>query len=84
MPREVTRGGRLSTREREVSELLAQGCSNPEIAKALFISVPTTKVHVRHIFEKLGVHSRAEVATLLAEEAHLGDVNEPTSFDRRA
>ena len=36
MPREVTRGGRLSAREHEVSELLAQGCSNPEIARALF------------------------------------------------
>jgi DNA-binding NarL/FixJ family response regulator len=75
MPREITRGGRLSAREHEVGELLAQGCSNPEIAKALFISVPTTKVHVRHIFEKLGVHSRAEVATLLAEEARLRDAD---------
>jgi ATP/maltotriose-dependent transcriptional regulator MalT len=73
MPREVTRGGKLSAREYEVSQLLAQGRSNPEIAKALFISLPTAKVHVRHIFEKLGVHSRAEVAALLAEEGDLGE-----------
>ena len=53
---------RLSSREQEVYELLAQGRTNHEIAKALFISDSTTKVHVRHIFEKLGVHSRAEAA----------------------
>lgn len=62
MPRELRRGEGLSPREREVYELLAQGRSNREIAKTLFISESTTKVHVRHIFEKLGVHSRAEAA----------------------
>jgi DNA-binding NarL/FixJ family response regulator len=56
-PREL-----LSAREQEVYDLLVQGRSNLEIAKTLFISVSTTKVHVRHIFEKLGVHSRAEAA----------------------
>ncbi len=60
MPRELRRAEGLSKREREVFELMAQGRSNPEIARALFISASTTKVHVRHIFEKLGVHSRAE------------------------
>jgi DNA-binding NarL/FixJ family response regulator len=62
MPRELRRNEVLSQREREVYELLVQGRTNKEIASALFISESTTKVHVRHIFEKLGVHSRAEAA----------------------
>ena len=53
MPRELRKTEGLSNREREVYELMAQGRSNREIAKALFISESTTKVHVRHIFEKL-------------------------------
>jgi DNA-binding NarL/FixJ family response regulator len=62
MPRELRRGGQLSPREKEVYDLLTQGRSNREIATTLFISESTTKVHVRHIFEKLGVHTRAEAA----------------------
>jgi ATP/maltotriose-dependent transcriptional regulator MalT len=62
MPREIRRGTVLSPRERDVYELLIQGRTNRDIAKTLFISESTAKVHVRHIFEKLGVHSRAEAA----------------------
>jgi LuxR family transcriptional regulator, maltose regulon positive regulatory protein len=65
---QMKRGGRLSIREREVCQLLALGKSNREIASALFISESTTKVHVRHIFEKLGARTRAEVAALLTED----------------
>jgi DNA-binding NarL/FixJ family response regulator len=58
----VTRppGEVLSPRELEVLGLMAQGRRNREIATALFIAESTVKVHVRHIFERLGVRSRAE------------------------
>jgi ATP/maltotriose-dependent transcriptional regulator MalT len=60
MPRELRRKEGLTRRELEVYELLAQGRSNRAIAETLFIAESTAKLHVRHIFEKLGVHSRAE------------------------
>jgi DNA-binding NarL/FixJ family response regulator len=68
MPRETRPRQRLSPREQDVYDLLAEGRANREIAKALFISESTTKVHVRHIFEKLGVHTRAEAARLASSD----------------
>ncbi len=50
----------LTPRELEVLELLAEGLSNAEIARRLYISPSTTKVHVHHILEKLGSKSRFE------------------------
>jgi ATP/maltotriose-dependent transcriptional regulator MalT len=48
----------LSRRELEVYELMTQGLTNREIARLLYIEESTTKVHVHHIFDKLGVRSR--------------------------
>ena len=58
--------GRLSAREREVLQLVAQGASNKEIAKNLFIGETTVKAHLRSIIEKLHVKNRAEAAALAA------------------
>ena len=58
----------LSPRESEVHELLAQGLKNEEIANLLYISLSTVKVHVKHIYEKLGVRSRLEAARALRDD----------------
>jgi DNA-binding CsgD family transcriptional regulator/tetratricopeptide (TPR) repeat protein len=60
---ELARFG-LTEREREVLRLLAAGQSNPEIARALFISAKTVSVHVSNLLAKLGVSGRVEAAAV--------------------
>ena len=57
----------LSPREREVLQLLVQGQTNREIAEHLFLSVSTVKIHVEHIFAKLGVSDRTQAAVRAIE-----------------
>jgi DNA-binding NarL/FixJ family response regulator len=57
----------LSKREREVLELLSQGLLNKEIARLLFISESTVKVHVRKICQKLGARTRTEAVMRACE-----------------
>jgi len=52
----------LSRRERDVYELLCDGLGNAEIGRRLFITEGTVKVHVHHIFDKLGIRSRTALA----------------------
>jgi LuxR family maltose regulon positive regulatory protein len=68
VPRAAKRATTLTPRESEVHDLLAQGLTNEEIARLLFISLSTTKVHVKHIYEKLGVRSRLEAARALRDD----------------
>ena len=60
----------LTKREREVLRWLAEGLTNPQIAKRLVVSLPTVNTHVASIFNKLGVTSRS-AATRYAVEHHL-------------
>ena len=68
VPRAARRAAELTPRETEVHELLAQGLTNEEIARRLYISLSTTKVHVKHIYDKLGVRSRLEAARALRDD----------------
>jgi LuxR family transcriptional regulator, maltose regulon positive regulatory protein len=61
----------LSGRELEVLGLLAEGMTNREIAKHLFIAESTAKLHVHHILGKLSVRTRTEAALIAAR--HAGD-----------
>jgi DNA-binding CsgD family transcriptional regulator len=61
-----TPGTTLSAREREVAELVAAGKRNRDVAAALFLSEKTVESHLARIYDKLGVRSRAALATLLA------------------
>jgi DNA-binding CsgD family transcriptional regulator len=56
----------LSRREREVLPLLAQGLSNPAIARQLFITPKTAEHHVGSILNKLGLRNRAQAAVFAA------------------
>ena len=58
----VDRGpGGLSSREREVAQLVARGLSNREIADALVLTERTVESHLTHIFGKLGLRSRSQL-----------------------
>jgi ATP/maltotriose-dependent transcriptional regulator MalT len=59
--------GPLTPREVQVANLIAQGFTNRQVAEALVISERTAETHARNIREKLGVRSRAQIATWIAE-----------------
>lgn len=50
----------LSKRELEILDLIAQGCSNEEIAKRIFVSLSTVKTHNQNLFLKLDVKRRTQ------------------------
>lgn len=59
----------LTAREADVLELLQDGRTNAQIAQALSIGLETVRTHARHIYGKLGVGSRRELATLSSARA---------------
>ena len=59
----------LTTREREILQLLADGMSNADVATQLFISQETVKSHVRHILAKLEADTRTHAVAIALREA---------------
>ena len=68
-PSLITESVRMTRRERQVIELIADGFSNKEIANKLHISTYTVKSHVHNILEKLALHTRVQIA----KYAHISD-----------
>jgi DNA-binding CsgD family transcriptional regulator len=61
----LTGPGALTSTERQVAGLAAEGRSNRQIAQHLFLTLPTVETHLRHAFRKLGITSRGELAAQL-------------------
>jgi DNA-binding NarL/FixJ family response regulator len=57
----------LTEREMEVLRYIAEGCSNPEIARRLYLSPNTLKAHSQNIFMKLNVHNRLQAVNRARE-----------------
>lgn len=60
--------GGLTAREREVATLVARGCSNREIAAALYVGERTVETHVSNIMAKLGCEGRARIAAWAVQQ----------------
>ena len=58
---------RLTRREQQIAELVAEGLSNRDIASRLVVSQRTAEAHVEHILTKLGFNSRAQIAAWVVE-----------------
>jgi len=67
----------LSRRESEVALLVSEGLSNREIARRLFIAERTAEYHVESIRNKLGVHSRTQIAVWITESRATGTASAP-------
>lgn len=68
-PATLNESVRMTKRERQVIELIADGCTNKEIAQKLHLSTYTVKSHVHNILEKLSLSTRVQVA----KHAHISD-----------
>ena len=62
----------LTDTERRVTDLVVQGLSNRQVANRVFLSTHTIAFHLRHIFWKLGVTSRVQLARIAAEQDTAG------------
>ena len=62
----------LTPTEMKVAALVAEGLTNPQVGSRLFISRHTVDSHLRHVYAKLGVANRAELATRVARQDGAG------------
>ncbi len=67
---DVLEAVRMTPRERQVINLIAEGMSNKEISARLHVAVHTVKSHVRNVMEKLALHSRLQIAAYVHSETH--------------
>src|SRR5687767_12875287 len=74
----------LTTREQEVFRLIANGLSNPEIAKELYISDTTVKTHITHILQKLNLRDRVQAVVLAYQSGVLETDARPPGDERSA
>jgi DNA-binding CsgD family transcriptional regulator/tetratricopeptide (TPR) repeat protein len=74
---------RLTETERRVAGLVVQGQTNREVATAMFVTENTVQTHLRHIFQKLGVRSRTELAARLLSASARSAVNGGLPPDQR-
>jgi DNA-binding CsgD family transcriptional regulator len=65
--RRAAAGAPLTEREQEIARLVAEGGTNREIAKVLFLSPKTVERHVSNVFKKVGVRNRTELASRLRD-----------------
>jgi predicted ATPase/DNA-binding CsgD family transcriptional regulator len=56
----------LTPTEHDVARLVAEGATNPAIARKLIMSVNTVKTHIAHVYTKLDINSRAQLATIVS------------------
>ena len=63
------RESELTAAERRVATLAAEGRTNREVAAALFVGERTVETHLSHIYAKLGVRSRTELAVKLVSQS---------------
>jgi DNA-binding NarL/FixJ family response regulator len=68
-PPVLMEGVPMTDREREVIDLVAEGLGNKEIAQRLNLPTHTVRSYVRHILQKLALHSRLQLAVFAHQEA---------------
>ncbi|MDP8909760.1 MAG: LuxR C-terminal-related transcriptional regulator, partial [Chloroflexota bacterium] len=65
----ANRSDALTPRESHVAQLAADGLTNPQIAQTLYVSLKTVETHLGHVYQKLGIRSRAQLKTTLTSAA---------------